>query len=83
MRVLIVFLALGACSQQPSANSAEAAPAADAGNAASVQQAALIGVPKDPAQLKRLEGMGYTAHDDHMHAPGVSTCPKMGDDPVM
>ena len=48
-----------------------------------VQQAQLVSVPKDPAQLKRLESLGYTVHEDHLHAPGVTTCPKMGDDPVM
>ena len=82
MRILIVLLALGACSQEPAANRAENAPAA-APMAAPVEQAALISVPKDPAQLKKLEGMGYTVHEDHLHAPGVSTCPKMGDDPIM
>ena len=33
--------------------------------------------------LKKVQAMGYTVHEDHLHAPGVSTCPKAGDGPVM
>ncbi len=92
MRTIVLLFALGACSQQPAEQprqTAAPAPAAPAPAApavtpmAPVQQAAMIDVPKDPAQLKRLETMGYTVHTDHLHAPGVSVCPKMGDDPIM
>ena len=27
--------------------------------------------------------MGYTVHEDHLHAPGVTSCPKMSENPVM
>ncbi|MEO5971978.1 MAG: hypothetical protein ABIP91_01240 [Sphingomicrobium sp.] len=40
-------------------------------------------VPTDPVALRKLQAMGYTVHDDHLHAPGVAACPKMSDDPVM
>lgn len=56
------------------------AAAAAAVPAASSQ---LMAIPDDPDALKRLEAMGYTIHGDHLHAPGVTDCPKMGDGPVM
>lgn len=92
-RTIILLLALGACSQQPAEEARQAAAPAPASipppvaqtpmPGAPAVQAAMIAVPTDPAQLKRLETMGYTAHMDHLHAPGVTTCPKTGDDPVM
>ncbi|MBA2770436.1 MAG: hypothetical protein H0U34_00240 [Sphingomonas sp.] len=99
MRTIVLLLALGACSQQPAQQPADqraevAPPAAQAPAqaqppaqvatpAAPAVQAAMISVPTDPAKLKKLEVMGYTAHMDHLHAPGVTTCPKTGDDPIM
>ncbi len=91
IRMIVLLLALGACSEQPAQQPRQAAapvpvavaPAPAVTPMAPVQQAAMIDVPKDPAQLKRLETMGYTVHTDHLHAPGVSVCPKMGDDPIM
>jgi hypothetical protein len=35
----------------------------------------LIPIPKDKAQLARLVSMGYTVHENHMHPPGVKSCP--------
>lgn len=85
MRVLAIVLILGACGQKPAEQAGE--PLAGAGQpampATPVKQAAMLSVPEDPAQLKRIQAMGYTVHEDHLHAPGVSTCPKAGDDPVM
>lgn len=93
MRTIVLLFALGACSQQPAeqpgnAGAPAAAPAPTAAAAAPPTpaappvQAAMISLPSDPMKLKKLEAMGYTAHQDHLHAPGVSACPK-GDDPVM
>ena len=95
---LVAVLALAACSQQkddqaqqkapapaaPSAPAPPAAPAAPAGmGTAKVSKPALmIPMPKDPAQLKRLVAMGYTPHEDHLHAPGVTSCPKMSENPI-
>lgn len=42
----------------------------------------MIPMPKDKAQLKRLLAMGYTIHEDHLHAPGVVGCPKMSENPI-
>lgn len=85
MRIFVLLLALGACSQQPAEQARSQAPAdaAPATPAVPTHQAAMLSVPEDPAQLKKVEAMGYTVHEDHLHAPGVSTCPKMGSDPVM
>ena len=35
----------------------------------------MIPVPKDKAQLARMVSMGYTVHENHMHPPGVKSCP--------
>lgn len=88
MRVFVFLLVLGACSPQPDEQANEAAAAAPPtvapGDADPVaRQAALMSVPKDPEAVKKLQAMGYNVHDDHLHAPGVSACPKMGDDPIM
>ena len=42
----------------------------------------MVPKPKDKARLKRLLAMGYTIHEDHLHAPGVVGCPKMSENPV-
>ncbi len=88
MRIVVVLLALGACSEQPARQASEIAPPAAVPTAtvdpqAPALQASMASIPKDPGALKKLEGMGYTVHEDHMHAPGVISCPKMGDDPIM
>ena len=80
MRLLIALLVLGAaaCGQQPESKEAVVAPAL--ANTALAQPVAprksmLVPMPDDKAQLLRLETMGYTAHDDHLHLPGVKACP--------
>lgn len=86
MRRLAILLLLGfsACSkprgdedQQPVAPAPAATATAQSmvsGNAATAQ-AAMIPVPADKQQLERMVAMGYTVHDDHLHAPGVKECP--------
>lgn len=92
MRIIIAALLLGACAPEGEATRDEAAagPAATpAGEVAAQaqpvprQSSMLMSVPGDPEALRKLEAMGYTVHDDHLHAPGVTACPKMSDDPVM
>lgn len=88
MRIFVLLLLLGACSPQPETEANEAAAvapvtAAPRGADPVARQAALMSVPKDPEAVKKLQAMGYNVHDDHLHAPGVSACPKMGDDPIM
>ena len=94
MRMVVAVAVLGLCAcdseRQPESHAATppaaAAAAAEipaAADAAPAQSSPLMAVPEDPAALKRLEAMGYTVHADHLHPPGVTNCPKMGDDPVM
>lgn len=93
MRVVVIMpLVLGAaCSQEPNPAQSRAASAAPPLIAVSAQpgaqpvegQSAMRSVPTDPVALRKLQAMGYTVHDDHLHAPGVAACPKMSDDPVM
>lgn len=86
-RLAIVILGLAACAKQPDhkrapqiAPKAPALPAMPsaqspmrAGKAATEMK--LIPIPKDKAQLARLVAMGYTIHQNHMHPPGVKSCP--------
>lgn len=92
MRIVVgLLLTLGACSaerqpQEQAASRQAAAPGiAAAAPAASAAASPLMAIPDDPEALKRLEAMGYTIHAEqgHLHAPGVTGCPQMGDDPVM
>jgi hypothetical protein len=81
---LCLLLALAACSQQNHDRTAErkASPPPALLPAKMSKAALMIPIPKDPAQLKRLLAMGYTVHEDHLHAPGVTSCPKMSENPV-
>lgn len=36
---------------------------------------AVVPLPEDRAQLDRMILAGYTPHADHLHAPGVESCP--------
>lgn len=91
MRALagLILLTLISCApEREPGREAAAAPVAAidipaAARARSAQSTPLMEKPEDPDELKRLEAMGYTIHDDHLHAPGVTACPKMGDGPVM
>ena len=83
-----VLLGLAACSQQKHAGDTHRILALSAPAKASVpatrpaKRALMIPIPKDHAQLQRLLAMGYTIHEDHLHAPGVTSCPKMSENPV-
>jgi hypothetical protein len=87
MRItLLALLALAACSEQSEPDAAAPEPGAQipaAASATAPQTSALMAMPEDAEELQRLQAMGYTVHEDHLHAPGVTSCPKMGDDPVM
>lgn len=85
MRLLILaVLLLAACSEQKDETAAAPkAPAELPATDAQSKAALMLPLPADKAQLERLVSMGYTAHDDHLHAPGVTACPKMSDNPVM
>lgn len=80
MRLLVALLVLGAaaCGQQPETKEAVVASApADMALAPPVapRKSMLVPMPEDKAALLRLEAMGYTVHDDHLHMPGVKACP--------
>ncbi len=88
MRIMILTgLLLGACAPEREAARDErpAAPAAGQVTAQPQprQSSMLMSVPGDPEALKKLVAMGYSVHEDHLHAPGVTASPKMGDDPVI
>jgi hypothetical protein len=85
-RVAIVIFGLAACAKQADHKSSQqlasnppalpvmpAAQSPMAGKAAAEMK--LIPIPKDKAQLARLVAMGYTIHQNHMHPPGVRSCP--------
>lgn len=83
--VMILLLGLACCGRQADLSGAQAPvakpiafPATAAQSAMPVKAGAemkLIPIPKDKAQLARLISMGYTVHNDHMHPPGVKSCP--------
>ena len=81
MRLLAIIILLGltSCGQAGEQRSAQRSrqppPAASLTGKPAAAQAAMIPVPTDKAQLERMLAMGYTVHEDHMHAPGVKECP--------
>jgi hypothetical protein len=83
-RLLVAILALAACSQQrhEQASAQKGSPVPEILPAKASKAALMIPIPKDQARLKRLLAMGYTVHEDHLHAPGVTSCPKMSENPV-
>ena len=82
--VIFALLTLAACGKQselshpPAAKGPSSPPAAAPAQSAMPAKGAemkLIAIPKDKAQLARLVSLGYTIHNDHMHPPGVKSCP--------
>lgn len=91
MRHLLLLVALGAvsCNQAPEKQSSAPAPAAPAeiiATGAPQSKAPLVlPMPKDQKELDRLILAGYTPHGQHLHPPGVKSCPlaKEGNEAVM
>ncbi len=88
MRITLALLLLTACAQETEPERAEQKssappPAMAPAQPQPGQSSALMSIPEDPQALAKLEAMGYTIHEDHLHAPGVTNCPKMGNDPVV
>jgi hypothetical protein len=80
-RLAIVILGLAACAKQPDHKGAQqlaskpaALPTMPAAQSP-MPEMKMIAIPKDKAQLARLVAMGYTVHENHMHPPGVKSCP--------
>ena len=77
-------LLIAACGQQEQQQAAQVpnAPVIPALTAGQSKAALMIAIPRDPDALRKLVKMGYTIHEDHLHAPGVTSCPKMSENPV-
>ena len=81
MKKLVLILAIGtaACERQAPDSAAVPVPAAPdsilPGQAPAKQSASVVPKPEDQAQLDRMILAGYTPHADHLHPPGVKSCP--------
>ena len=86
--VLLIALTAIACDKKPQTNAAALGPAAAEAilppQGPKSQPAKVVPLPKDQAELDRLILAGYTPHENHLHAPGVKSCPlAQGSDTVM
>jgi hypothetical protein len=81
---IFALLALAGCGKQSEASRAPAAKepvsppvagAAQSPMSGKGGEMKLIPIPQDKAQLAQLVSLGYTVHNDHMHPPGVKSCP--------
>lgn len=83
----IALLLLSACGPSGEREQPEesAGPAVEAAvpPAPATTKAVVLAIPDDKAQLERLVAMGYKMHEDHLDPPGVASCPKMAENPVM
>lgn len=83
----LLALSLSSCgsneTQDVKGASPRPSPAITAGGAPRATKAMTLPIPEEAAQLQRLVSMGYKIHEDHLDPPGVATCPKMSDNPVM
>ena len=91
MRHLLLLIALGtcACDRASEERASETKPAAPVEAAATPKQQSkaplVLPMPKDQKELDRLILAGYTPHGEHLHPPGVKSCPfaKEGNEAVM
>lgn len=90
MRRLLIIAALAGsgCDDAPRRGdqepAARAAPEVIASGAAQSRPPAVVPRPGDQAKLDDMILAGYTPHADHLHAPGVNSCPLTKDgDAVM
>ena len=86
--VLLIVLAASACNEEPQRNAAVSMPAAAnvmlPAQSRQSQPPKVIPMPKDQAELDRMILAGYTPHGNHLHAPGVKSCPlAQGNEAVM
>lgn len=77
--MLLVALTASGCDTETENDAAVRAPAASEAvlptDARQSQPPKVIPLPKDKAELDRMILAGYTPHADHLHPPGVKTCP--------
>lgn len=89
MKRISIVIALAAAACGPEAGDQTAQPPIRTADPIATAQApsskpVVTPRPKDPAELDRLILAGYTPHGDHMHPPGVNSCPlTKGSDVVM
>jgi hypothetical protein len=80
--ILLLAVATTACNREAPDTTTAPQPAAPGvalpGEATVRQSAKVIPKPTDQAQLDRLILAGYTPHADHLHPPGVKSCPLAG-----
>jgi hypothetical protein len=84
---LILVMASG-CDREPQSGSTASTPAATGASLSEdtrrSQPPSVVPKPADQVELDRMILAGYTPHADHLHAPGVKTCPlAQGGDAVM
>lgn len=80
MKLLLLLLVptLLACDRQPQRNVSPRPSASEAVLARDNRQSQppkVIPMPRVQAELDRLILAGFTPHDDHLHPPGVKSCP--------
>jgi hypothetical protein len=90
MKLLLLLIALAAfaCNREPQEKAEAPEPAATEAvlpaQAPKGQSPMVISKPKDQAELDRMILAGYTPHANHLHPPGVKTCPfAQGNEAVM
>ena len=90
MKLLLLMLALGisACDrEEKSSTAAQPLPAPGTALTAEAKISrppAVVPKPDDPAEVDRMILAGFTPHADHLHPPGVESCPlAKGSDVVM
>jgi hypothetical protein len=87
-RPLALAMLLAACSgpEQPQNGSPTVVPAEGLSlpnSPAAKPKAMVLPIPQETAQRERLLAMGYKVHEDHLDPPGVASCPKMSENPVL
>ena len=86
--ILLLAISIAACEREAPDTTAVSPPMApDAilpGQAPTKQSASVVPKPEDQAQLDRMILAGFTPHADHLHPPGVKSCPlSKGNEVVM
>jgi hypothetical protein len=83
--VSLIALILASCGPEREQEVAKRSSTAQPPSPPQVSQAmTVVPMPKDQAQLDRLILAGFTPHNDHLHRPGVTSCPlSKGSDVVM